>query len=862
MSGAGQELDLLFELGVEELPAQWVLPLWAALDEGVRQGLEKRGFEGLDAAAERAAALSFGGVRPDGLPSGGGDPRVWATPRRLAIGYAGVPAAVGGSERLVKGPRVEGAKEAAVQGFAARHGVEPSQLEVVKDPKGDCYAHREKGAEISAAQAFAQALEETLDDLAKGRRAPGPRMVWDSGVAPFVRPVRWMLALAGGQQVQVRSFGLTAAGETRGHRRWGAPQLPVGGLADYFAVLAEAGVEPSRILRRAVLERLCESLLQRQGRASQQLQVQPRPRRKWLDEVVDLCEWPSLYLCQIDDEYAGLPAELVGEILLKHQRCLPLVSGEASTGHFLAVADGERGETGVREPVVATLAPGLRSRELLCQGKPAAEASAEDAAAAQVAWGIRRGFERVVRPRLADGKFFLDEDAKIGLEGYAQRMDRIALHALGGSLADQAQRLHQDWLPLLHPALGLGAFDPQGPLARAALWMQADQASLVVQELPELQGWYGAHMARQGGAEPQVAAAMDPGCGWDAGVPQRLGEGMLAQNLVRLAHRLDSLFVYLALGETATSSRDPYGLRRLARDIGGILLYCGLDWDLVAQVREGGALREAMQAADRRLQGQSEAWKKRRAEAGWDPEDLAQQIARVAFEPLEQRFRRYLEWPAVVRRERRGKGGDLYLECNLPSQLTRLIFLRVCAQNSEHRAMLQSATQAAKRCARLAWPRNSKVQGLPQPLPQLREGHRDPDAQAVLQGLELMQEAVAAAFPDPPAQGAPAWLAQVLLPQLDPDAGLQRGLHEAIAAPRDEFLQPRGGMEKLLAALDSLAALDRPLEAYLDRVRIMDGEPSQVQSRLDLLATVAAQAERIADFRDLPVDGTEKPQQA
>jgi glycyl-tRNA synthetase beta chain len=273
---------------------------------------------------------------------------------------------------------------------------------------------------------------------------------------------------------------------------------------------------------------------------------------------VHLAEWPSVLRGSFPERFLELPDRVIITVMQSHQRYLPVLDEHGRpTSHFCFVANS---------------------------GPAAGET-------------VIAGNERVVRGRLDDAAFSLAKDLEVGLEGLAGDLSRITYHARAGSLADRTVRLE-----LLVSALSdaLGVEDAErSHAATAARLAKADQASRLVGEFAELEGYVGAVYARRGGLPEPVAVAIS-----EQYLPSAAGAAppsCLAGALVALADKLDSLATAFGLGEQPTGSRDPYGLRRAAAGVVSIVLdrAWSLDLaelvvlDLEEHVEQGSDMRRA-----------------------------------------------------------------------------------------------------------------------------------------------------------------------------------------------------------------------------------------------------------------------------
>jgi glycyl-tRNA synthetase beta chain len=460
-------------------------------------------------------------------------------PRRIAVVARGVPPEQPAERLEHRGPpeRVavgaDGELTPAAEGFARRHGLQASAL-TRRD--GFVWAVVE-----TAAAPAGRILGEVVDGLVAGLAFPR-HMRWGTESRRFARPIRWIVALLDGDTVDVDIAGVRSGDASRGRRFRGGdplgPVVPIPSAEGYLGSLAAAGVLADQAARRA---RIVEGL-DAAGDWIDPAGV--------LDEVVYLAEWPAVLRGSFDERYLDLPPGVVRAAMQSHQRYLPF--RDPSVPGFLFVSGGE-----------------------------------EAAAATIVA-----GNERVLRGRLDDAAFSVARDRERGLAGLLAELAAITYHAGAGSLADRAARLERV-AAAVADTLGLAGRDHADAVAAAPL-LEADLASTLVGEFPELEGVAGGWLARQEGLDEGVAEAI-------AGhvAPRTAGDAppaTVAGAVCALADRLDTLVVAFALGERPTGSRDPYGLRRAAAGIAAIVLCRTFALDLALLAREDHRVLEGQGA--------------------------------------------------------------------------------------------------------------------------------------------------------------------------------------------------------------------------------------------------------------------------
>jgi glycyl-tRNA synthetase beta chain len=452
----------------------------------------------------------------------------YVAPRRIAVVARGVPLEQPAERIEHRGPpeglavAEDGRFTAAAEGFARRHGVHAAALE-----RRDGFVW--SVVETDAAPA-AEPLGGVVDGLVSGLAFPR-QMRWGTEPLRFARPIRWLVALLDGDPVEVEIAGVRAGSESRGRRFRGGdplgPPVPVSGES-YLASLEAAGVVADQEARRA---RIVEAL---------------DAAGDWIDpagvleEVVYLTEWPTVLRGSFDERFLELPPEVVRAAMQSHQRYLPF--RDPAVPGFLFVSGGE-----------------------------------EVAAAAIVG-----GNERVLRGRLDDAAFSVTRDRERGLAGLLAALPAITYHARAGSVADRSARLDR-LVRNIADLLGLAGRD-HADAAEAAPLLEADLASTLVGEFPELEGVTGGWLARLEGLDEGVAQAIAghvaPRAAADPTPPT------LAGAVCALADRMDTLVVAFAVGERPTGSRDPYGLRRAAAGIASIALDRSFGLDLALLARE------------------------------------------------------------------------------------------------------------------------------------------------------------------------------------------------------------------------------------------------------------------------------------
>ncbi len=497
---------LLVELGVEELPVKALPGLAQAFFDGVVDGLARRGI-----AFER------------------GDAKPLSTPRRLAVLLPGVASEQPEQHSEVLGPYLNIALDAdgnptkALAGFAAKAGIEWTQLERTTDAKGERFVHRS----VKPGAATAALLPEIVAEAIAAMPIPKP-MRWGAHEYAFARPVHWLVLLHGKDVVAAELLGLTSDRMSRGHRFLHDKQVWLSSPEDYVASLQAAFVVVDPDARR-------ERIVREVNAAAEQAGGVARITEDNLEQVVNLVEWPSAVLCSFEREFLTVPQEALIETMEINQKFFPVLDAEGKlTEKFIGIAN-------------------IESRDV-----------------AEVA----KGYERVIRPRFSDAKFFFDEDLKQGLEAMGQGLSTVTYQAKLGTVADKVQRVAA-LAQAIAPQVGVDA----GKARRAAELAKNDLQSRMVGEFPELQGIAGRHYAIAAAEDAEVALAID-----EAYQPRFAADDIATSPLgkvLAIAERLDTLAGGFAAGLKPTGNKDPFALRRNALGLARTIIESGVDIDVL-----------------------------------------------------------------------------------------------------------------------------------------------------------------------------------------------------------------------------------------------------------------------------------------
>ncbi len=466
-------------------------------------------------------------------------------PRRLAVLLEDVATVQPDRASEVLGPYVNIALDAdgrptrALQGFAQKAGVEWTALERTSDQKGERFVHRSVTPGAATRELLPAVLEEAIAAI------PVPRpMRWGAHAHAFARPVHWLVVLLGDEVVPATAFGIDSDRMSRGHRFMHDKPVWIGTPADYVDALRAAKVLVDPDERR---EAIVSGVQAAAAAAGGVARIDPAN----LAEVECLVEWPSAVACSFDAAFLAVPQEALVATMEANQKFFPVLDAEGRlTERFIGVAN-------------------IASRD------PSE---------------VRKGYERVIRPRFSDARFFFVEDMKQGLTAMNEGLASVTYQARLGSVADKAARV-AGLAETLAPATGVDA----GLARQAALLSKADLQSRMVNEFPELQGVAGRYYAIQDPALAALSHDDREALAWaldEAWRPRGAGDAIAPSPLGRLlavAERVDTLAGGFAAGLRPTGNKDPFALRRAALGLARTLIEGGLGLDLRAALESAVA---------------------------------------------------------------------------------------------------------------------------------------------------------------------------------------------------------------------------------------------------------------------------------
>ncbi|NVJ24108.1 glycine--tRNA ligase subunit beta [Myxococcus sp. AM011] len=465
-----------------------------------------------------------------------GEVSVYGTPRRLAVLVRDVADAGEDVVKEVLGPSAKAAFDAqgkptkAAEKFAESLKLSVDALGRSQTAKGEYLSARVEEKGRPAADTLKDALHVAVHSI-NFRKS----MRWGDVESSFARPVQWLVALLGGDVIPVVFGDVKSGRTTHGHRFLSPGAIELKAPADYEASLAKANVVADIAKRRAQLvEKLAVAAKAAGGKLLEDEGL--------VDQVTNLVELPSPVVGTFEERHLDLPPEVLVQEMKSHQRYFSLVDGAGKLlPKFIAVSN-----TPVRDEQLSL-----------------------------------RGYQRVLRARLADGRFFYDEDRKTPLMDRVEKLGRVVWQGQLGTYLEKVERFRTlgVWLAVQTKRAGESA-----TIERAATLAKADLVTGMVGEFPELQGVMGREYARASGEPEAVAQAI-----FEHYLPRGAEDALPTQDagaLIGIADRLDSLCGIFAIGKAPSGAADPFGLRRACIAIIRLVLGRGYRFSLAGAVDE------------------------------------------------------------------------------------------------------------------------------------------------------------------------------------------------------------------------------------------------------------------------------------
>ncbi|MEM9578741.1 MAG: glycine--tRNA ligase subunit beta [Pseudomonadota bacterium] len=445
----------------------------------------------------------------------------FSTPRRLTLTVEGVLAESPTTVEERKGPRAD-APEKAIEGFLRGAGLTRDALETRETPKGPVLFAKITKPGRPAAEIIAATLEETI------RNFPWPKsMRWGEGSLRWVRPLHSILCIlsdeAGAQVVPLTVEQISAGDKTEGHRFMAPGAFAVTGFDDYAAKLKRAYVMLDPNERAETIWHDATNQAFANG-------LEVVEDKGLLAEVAGLVEWPVVLMGRIGDDFLDLPPEVLQTSMKEHQKFFSVRNPKTGRiERFITVANRETADNGAT---------------------------------------ILAGNEKVLSARLADAKFFWENDlraAKAGMDAWLKALENVTFHNKLGTQAELIDRV-ATLAREIAPMVGADA----GEAEEAARLAKADLSSEMVYEFPELQGLMGRYYLQAAGKSDAIAAAAE-----EHYAPLGPSDAVPTASVsvaVALAEKIDKLTGFWAFDEKPTGSKDPFALRRAALGIVRIVL--------------------------------------------------------------------------------------------------------------------------------------------------------------------------------------------------------------------------------------------------------------------------------------------------
>lgn len=504
--------NYLLEIGVEEIPSDYVKNTKIQLKEKFEKLLSEN-------------KLSYEDVE------------IESTPRRFMVLLKNVAETTQQEVISVRGPSAKIAYDEdnnpsrALLGFLKGQKAELSDV-IIKEQKGEDYVFVEKKEESKSLE---EILKENVYEIVKSISFPRS-MRWGGKSIRWARPIRWFVSLLDDKVLDFDAEGIEVGNITKGHRTLGSDKIVIENISEYEAKLKENYVILRGKDRRDIILKGLNSV-------SSQVGGEYMKDDDLLDEVVNIVEYPTVLVGEIDHSYLELPREVITTPMKDHQRYFPILDDKKKLlPYFCLVRNGDDYES----------------------------------------QNVIEGNKKVLVARLEDAKFFYDLDAANTLESYVKDLDNLVFFEGLGNMGQKTKRL-VELATSYQKELSLGD-DIAEDAKRAAYLSKADLVTRMVVEFTELQGTMGAIYALNSGENQRVATAIKE---------QYLPKNQNSETpksvvgiLLAIADKMDSIVGLYAIENYVTGSRDPFGLRRAALGIINIILENGIDVDIKKLIAE------------------------------------------------------------------------------------------------------------------------------------------------------------------------------------------------------------------------------------------------------------------------------------
>ena len=474
------------------------------------------------------------------------DVKAYATPRRLTLIITNVSDAQSELVEMLKGPPLKtsyndsGEPTKAAIGFAKEKGVDVKDLKEI-EVNGVKYIAAEVRQESKPAL---EVLPELMTNLISGLTFP-KSMYWDNSGVRFARPVRWIVALADEKIIPFTFGGVSSGRKTSGHRFMGRKVIEISNASEYLDLLYDNNVILDQEKR---LQKMKASIANLQKDFDGNYEVEMD--EKILEENLYLVEYPVPFIGSFDKKYLDIPEEVLTTSMKKNQKYLAVRSKDKKgklANYFIGISNNRVTNVNV----------------------------------------IREGNERVLRARLEDAAFFWDEDRKIPLASFVERLKSVTYQEKLGSVYDKVMLTRKLALWLCEK---YGEHDIASLVDRAAYLSKADLVTSMVFEFPELQGVMGREYAKSSDEDSRVALALH-----EQYLPQFAGDKIPTDDvgaILGIAERIHIITACHKVNLEPTGSQDPYALRRAARCINEILFARKYNFDISQTINESCRINE------------------------------------------------------------------------------------------------------------------------------------------------------------------------------------------------------------------------------------------------------------------------------
>ncbi|MCD6152762.1 MAG: glycine--tRNA ligase subunit beta [Syntrophobacterales bacterium] len=403
----------------------------------------------------------------------------------------------------------------AATGFAKGQGIDISELETIITEKGEYICSRKKMAGENTKVLLSSLLPEFITSIPFKKS-----MRWMDLEIRFARPIHWILAIFGGEIIPFKIENISSGNMTCGHRFMSPRFFEIAGFNDYIKKTKENFVIVDPDERRKIIS-------EEARKAARGVSGNTLDNEDLLEEVTFLVEYPSVVCGSFDKEYLKLPKEVLITSMMKHQKYFPVIDDNGKLlPYFITINN-----TVTRDPSV-----------------------------------VARGNEKVIRARLADARFFFEEDQKIPLDKKLDDLKNVVFHSLLGTSYEKVIRFRELALYIadkINPAI-------RDNVHRAATLCKADLETQMIYEFPELQGVMGREYALIAGENPTVAKAI-----YEHYLPTSAG-GNLPEtdegSIISIADKIDTIAGCFGVNLIPTGTADPYALRRQSLGVINIIL--------------------------------------------------------------------------------------------------------------------------------------------------------------------------------------------------------------------------------------------------------------------------------------------------